>query len=67
MNLRKAVSVVNKFVVKGVLMGLIRSNMGQFGAYADFKVTRGWTKYLYKRMNFTQRNPSLRSKTERST
>ena len=55
LNLRKAGGVVNKFVVKGVLMGLIRSNMVQFGAYADFKVTRGWTQYLYKRMNFTQR------------
>ena len=38
--LRKAGSVINVHVIRGILMGLIRSNSTQFGQYCVFVVTR---------------------------
>ena len=40
--LRKAGSVINVHVIRGILMGLIGSNSTQFGQYCDFVVTRSW-------------------------
>ena len=54
-NLRKAGGGVNIHVVKGVLMGLIKSDLRAYGSLVDFQVTEGWLKSLYKRMNFTRR------------
>ena len=42
MTLRKAGSVINVHVIRGILMGMIRSNSTQFGQYCDFVVTRSW-------------------------
>ena len=52
LNLRKAGCVVNRHVVSGVLMGLVRSNLTQ---YVDFCVSKGWVQSLYRRMQFTRR------------
>ena len=55
LNLRRAGGNVNKHVVLGVLMGLIRSDLVVFGSYIDFCVTKSWLQHLYRRMNFTRR------------
>ena len=54
-NLRTAGSELNIHVVRGVLMGLIRSNPSQFGVYMDFAVTKPWVRSLYRRMNLSRR------------
>ena len=53
--LRKVGSVINVHVIRGILMGLIRSNSTQFGQYCDFVVTRSWMRSLYQRMKFSRR------------
>ena len=55
LNLHRAGGNVNKHVVLGVLMGLIRSDLVVFGSYIDFCVTKSWLQHLYRRMNFTCR------------
>ena len=52
--LRKSGSVINVHVIRGILMGLIRSNSTQFGQYCDFVVTRSWMRSL-QRMKFSRR------------
>lgn len=54
-NTRKAGGTVNKHVVYGVLMGLIKSDLARYGRYLDFVITNGWLQSLYKRMNLTRR------------
>ena len=54
-NTRKAGGTVNKLVVYGVLMGLIKSDLARYGRYLDFVITNGWLQSLYKRMNLTRR------------
>ena len=51
--LQKAGSVINVHVIRGILMGLIRSNSTQFGQYCDFVVMRSWVRSLYQRMKFS--------------
>ena len=43
-NLREAGGGVNRHVVSGVLLGLIKSDMARYGTYVDFVVTRVRTK-----------------------
>ena len=54
-HLRTAGGSINRHVIFGVLMGLIKSDLVKFGQYLDFVVTDGWVQSLYKRMNFTRR------------
>ena len=54
-NLRTAGSEINIYVVKGVLTGLIWSNITKYGAFLDFPVTRSWVRSLYGRMKFSRR------------
>ena len=54
-NLRTAGSEINIYVVKGVLAGLIRSNITKYGAFLDFPVTWCWVRSLYGRMKFSRR------------
>ena len=53
--LRKAGFVINVHVIRGILIGLIRSNSTQFGQYCDFVLTRSWLRSLYQRMKFSRR------------
>ena len=53
--LREAGANINRHVIHGVLMGLIKSDLSTYGSCLDFNVTRGWISYLYKRMNMTRR------------
>ena len=46
---------INKHVIYGILMGLIRSDLGRYGQYLNFVVTNGWLQSLYQRMNLTRR------------
>ena len=55
MNIRKAGGIVNQHVVKGVLMGFIKSDMEKYSRQLEFSVTRGWLQHLYARMNYSQR------------
>lgn len=54
-NTRKAGGTLNKHVVYGILMGLIKSDLARYGRYLDFVITNSWLQSLYKRMNFTRR------------
>ena len=54
-NLRKAGGGVNRHVVKGVLMGLIKSDLEAYGSLLDFHVSEGWIRSLYRRMIFSRR------------
>ena len=54
-NLRKAWGGVNRHVVKGVLMGLIKSDLEAYGSLLDFYVSEGWIRSLYRRMNVSRR------------
>ena len=45
-NTRKAGGTVNKNVVYGVLMGLIKSDLARYGRYLDFVITEGWLQSL---------------------
>ena len=55
MSLRNAGRNINRHVVHGILMGLIKSNLTKYGSCLDFNVSRGWINYLYKRMNMSRR------------
>ena len=55
MSLRNAGGNINRHVVHGILMGLIKSNLTKYGSCLDFNVSRGWINYLYKRMNMSRR------------
>ena len=52
---RAAGGTVNRHVIHGILMGLIKSDLGRFGQYLNFTVTNSWLRSLYKRMNLTRR------------
>ena len=54
-HLRTAGGTVNRNVIYGVLMGLIKSDLQKWGSYLDFNVTDGWIDYLYRRMYFSRR------------
>ena len=55
MSLRNAGGNINRHVVHGILMGLIKSNLTKYGSCLDFNVSRGWINYLYKPMNMSRR------------
>ena len=46
-NLRIAGAQINIHDIKGVLAGLVRSNVAAYGAYIGFHVTRSWVRSLY--------------------
>lgn len=54
-NLRNGGVSINSSVVKGVLAGLVRSDMLKFGQFSDFPVNRSWVRSLYQRMQFSRR------------
>ncbi len=54
-NLRTAGAEVSSVVVKGVLAGLVRSNLTKYGQFVDFQVNRSWVRSLYQRMSFSRR------------
>ena len=54
-SLRLAGAGINIHVVRGVLNGLVRANPIEYGRYAEFNVSRSWTRSLYQRMNFSRR------------
>ena len=65
--LREAGGNINRHVIHGVLMGLIKADLSNYGSCLDFNVTRGWINYLYKLMNMTRRMfTTSRPKTTRS-
>ena len=47
---------INKHVIYGILMGLIKSDLGRYGQYLNFVITNGWLQSLYQRMNLTQKD-----------
>ena len=53
-NLRTAGAVKNIHVVRGVLAGIVRSNLEKLGQFSDFEVTRSLVCSLYHRMNFSR-------------
>ena len=55
LSLRTAGDSINQHVVRGVLMGLVRSNPEKFGKYINFEVTRSWIRSLHHRMKFSRR------------
>ena len=54
-NLRTAGAIINIHVVRGVLAGILRSNLDKFGQFSDFEVIRSWVRSVYHRMNFSRR------------
>lgn len=54
-NLRTAGGTINRHVLYGVLMGLIKSDLSRYGQYLEFCVTNGWVQSLYIRMGYTRR------------
>ena len=52
---RTADDIVNKHVVYGILIGLIKSDLSRYGGYLDFVVIKGWLGSLYNRMNMSRR------------
>ena len=52
---RTAGGTINKHVIYGILMGLIKSDLRSYGRYLDFVISKGWLQSLYQRMNFTRR------------
>lgn len=54
-NLRTAGGTINRHVLYGVLMGLIKSDLSRYGQYLEFCVTNGWVQSLYTRMGYTRR------------
>ena len=53
--MRTAGGTINKHVIYGILMGLIKADMTRYGGYLDFTVTKGWLQSLYSRMNMSRR------------
>ena len=54
-NMRTAGGTINKHVIYGILMGLIKAEMTRYGGYLYFTVTKGWLQSLYSRMNMSRR------------
>lgn len=54
-SLRTGGAAINSHVVKGVLAGLVRSNIVKYGQFSDFQVNRSWVRSLYQRMKFSRR------------
>ena len=54
-NLRTAGGTINRHVLYGVLMGLIKSDLAKYGQYLEFRITNGWVQSLYTRMGFRRR------------
>ena len=52
-NMRTAGGTINKHVIYGILMGLIKADMTRYGGYVDFTVTKGWLQSLHSRMNMS--------------
>ena len=40
-NMKTAGGTINKHVIYGILMGLIKADMARYGGYLDFTVTKG--------------------------
>ena len=55
MNTRSAGGTVNKRVIHGIFIGLIKSDLSRFGGYLKFAITNGWLQSLYRRMGLTRR------------
>ena len=53
--MRTAGAVINIHVIRGILAGIVRSNLEKFGQFSDFDVTKSWVHSLYHRMNFSRR------------
>ena len=54
-NLRTAGAMINIHVVRGVLAGLIRSDVKKYGMFVEFQVTRSWVRSLYGQMKLSRR------------
>ena len=54
-NVRTACGTVNKHVIYGIIMGLIKADLSRYGGYLDFVVTKDRLGSLYKRMNMSRR------------
>ena len=54
-NFRASGANINIHVVRGVLAGIVRSNLEKFGTFSDFEVTRSWIRSLYHRRDFSRR------------
>ena len=46
---------INRHMIFGVLMGLIKSDLVTYGMYLEFQITDGWIQSLYRCMNLSQR------------
>ena len=53
--MRTAGGTINKHVIYGILMGLIKAHLTRYGRCLDFVVTKGWIQSLYKRMYMSRR------------
>ena len=53
-NMRTAGGTINKHVIYGILMGLIKADMTRHGGYLDFTGTKDWLQTLYSRMNMSR-------------
>ena len=54
-NLRTIGAVINIHVVRGVLTGMVKSNLKKFGQVSDYEVARSWVRSLYHCMKFPLR------------
>ena len=52
--MRTSGGTINKHIIYGILMGLIKADMTRYGGYLDFAVTKGWVQSLYSRMNMSR-------------
>ena len=52
--MRTAGGTINKHVIYGILMGLIKADMTRHGGYLDFTGTKDWLQPLYSRMNMSR-------------
>ena len=46
---------INRHVIFGVLMGLIKSDLVTYGMYLEFQITDKWIQSLYRHMNLSRR------------
>ena len=46
---------INRHVIFGVLMGLIKRDIVTYSMYLEFQITDGWIQSLYRRMNLSRR------------
>ena len=51
------IGCTHKYTVRGVLGGLVRSDVEKYGHYLDFHVTRPWVRSLYHRMKKSHKIP----------